>query len=171
MESNKLTVEEFARKNIGKSFKTFDKDYIIPFKTEAMIVGYSSFKQLLICSVTECGGWRRFDEDDILLVHSPLSYSYFYIAHTELIAKNFMITIEQICSLNLGKEIDYYRDYKVMVVGYNKRFNFIICSCTKNDGWTEMIDSDTILIQSPLNVSFFYITPKYEYYRMQLQLP
>ena len=30
MESNKLTVEEFARKNIGKSFKTFDKDYIIP---------------------------------------------------------------------------------------------------------------------------------------------
>ena len=82
-----------------------------------------------------------------------------------------MITIEQICSLNLGKEIDYYRDYKVMVVGYNKRFNFIICSCTKNDCWTEMIDSDTILIQSPLNVSFFYITPKYEYYRMQLQLP
>lgn len=67
MESNKLTVEEFARKNIGKSFK-----------------------QLLICSVTECGGWRRFDEDDILLVHSPLSYSYFYIAHTELIAKNLL---------------------------------------------------------------------------------
>lgn len=89
-----------------------------------------------------------------------------------------MITIEQICSLNLGKEIDYYRDYKgmvvgykVMVVGYNKRFNFIICSCTKDGGWTEMIDSDTILIQSSLNVSFFYIIPKYEYYRMQLQLP
>lgn len=60
MESNKLTVEEFARKNIGKSFKT-----------EAMIVGYSSFKQLLICSVTECCGC-------------------FYIAHTELIAKNLL---------------------------------------------------------------------------------
>lgn len=73
MESNKLTVEEFARKNIGKSFKTFD--------------------------------------------------------------------------------------------------NFIICSSTKDDGWNELIDSDIILIQSPLNVSFFYITPKYEYYRMQLQLP
>ena len=43
MESNKLTVEEFARNNLGKSFKTFDKDYIIPFETEAMIVGYSSF--------------------------------------------------------------------------------------------------------------------------------
>lgn len=81
-----------------------------------------------------------------------------------------MINAEQICSLNLGKEINY-GDYKVMVVGYNKRFNFIICSCTKKDGWTEMIDSDTILIQSPLNVSFFYITPRYEYYRMQLQLP
>lgn len=93
MESNKLTVEEFARKNIGKSFKTFDKDYIIPFETEAMIVGYSSFKQLLICSVTECGGWN------------------------------------------------------------------------------ELIDSDIILIQSPLNVSFFYIAPNYEHYRMQLQLP
>ena len=90
MESNKLTVEEFARKNIGKSFKTFDKDYIVPFETEAMIVGYSSFKQLLICSVTEYGGWRRFDEDDILLVHSPLSYSYFYMVHTELIAKNLL---------------------------------------------------------------------------------
>ena len=37
--------------------------------------------------------------------------------------------------------------------------------------FARMIDSDTILIQSPLNVSFFYITPKYEYYRMQLQLP
>lgn len=81
-----------------------------------------------------------------------------------------MINAEKICSLNLGKEINY-RDYKVMVVDYNKRFNFIICSCTKNDGWTEMIDSDTILIQSPLNVSFFYITLEYEYYRMQLQLP
>lgn len=91
MESNKLTVEEFARKNIGKSFKTFDKRLYYSFwKTEAMIVGYSSFKQLLICSVTECGGWRRFDEDDILLVHSPLNYSYFYIAHTELIAKNLL---------------------------------------------------------------------------------
>lgn len=77
-------------KNIGKSFKTFDKDYIIPFEAEAMIVGYSSFKQLLICSVTECGGWRRFDEDDILLVHSLLNYSYFYMAHTELIAKNLL---------------------------------------------------------------------------------
>lgn len=83
MESNKLTVEEFARNNLGKSFKTFDKDYIIPFETEAMIVGYSSFKQLLICSVTECGGWRRFDEDDILLVHSPLNVS-FSILHRNM---------------------------------------------------------------------------------------
>lgn len=82
-----------------------------------------------------------------------------------------MITIEQICSLNLGKEIDYYRDYKVMVVGYNTEYNFIICSSTKDDGWNELIDSDIILIQSPLNVSFFYIAPNYEHYRMQLQLP
>lgn len=90
MESNELTVEEFARKNIGKSFKTFYKDCIIPPETEAMIVGYSSSKQLLICSVTECAGWRNFDEDDILLVHSPLSYSYFYIACIELTAKNLL---------------------------------------------------------------------------------
>ena len=90
MKSNKLTVEEFARKNIGKSFKTFDKDYIIPIEIEAMIVGYSSFKQFLICSVTEFGGWRRFDEDDILLVHSPLNYSYFYITNIELIARNLL---------------------------------------------------------------------------------
>lgn len=89
MKSNKLTVEEFARKNIGKSFKTFNKDYIIP-DIEAMIVGYSSFKQLLICSVTEFCGWRHFDEDDILLVHSPLNYSYFYISHAELITRNLL---------------------------------------------------------------------------------
>ena len=82
-----------------------------------------------------------------------------------------MITIEQICSLNLGKKIDYHKNWKGMIVGYNTQFNFIICASTKNNGWTEMIDSDTILIQSPLNVSFFYITPKYEYYRTQLQLP
>ena len=64
-----------------------------------------------------------------------------------------MINVEQICSLNLGKEIDY-GDHKVIV-----------------DGWNELIDSDIILIQSPLNVSFFYIAPNYEHYRMQLQLP
>lgn len=81
-----------------------------------------------------------------------------------------MITIEQICSLNLGKEIDY-GDRKIIVVGYNTEYNFIICSSTKDDGWNELIDSDIILIQSSLNVSFFYIEPRYEYYRMQLQLP
>lgn len=81
-----------------------------------------------------------------------------------------MINVEQICSLNLGKEIDY-GDRKVIVAGYNTEYNFIICSSTKDDGWNELIDSDIILIQSPLNVSFFYIAPNYEYYRMQLQLP
>ena len=81
-----------------------------------------------------------------------------------------MINVEQICSLNLGKEIDY-GDRKVIVVGYNTEYNFIICSSTKDDGWNELIDSDIILIQSLLNVSFFYIAPNYEYYRMQLQLP
>lgn len=81
-----------------------------------------------------------------------------------------MINVEQICSLNLGKEIDY-GDRKVIVVGYNTEYNFIICSSTKDDGWNELIDSDIILIQSPLNVSFFYIAPNYEYYQMQLQLP
>lgn len=81
-----------------------------------------------------------------------------------------MINIEQICSLNLGKEIDH-GDHEVIIVGYNAEYDFIICSSTKDDGWNELIDSDIILIQSPLNVSFFYIAPNYEHYRMQLQLP
>lgn len=81
-----------------------------------------------------------------------------------------MINVEQICSLNLGKEIEY-GDRKVMIVGYNTQYNFIIVSSIKDDGWNELIDSDIILIQSPLNVSFFYIAPNYEHYRMQLQLP
>ena len=81
-----------------------------------------------------------------------------------------MINVEQICSLNLGKEIEY-EDRKVMIVGYNTQYNFIIVSSIKDDGWNETIDSDIILIQSPLNVSFFYFVPNYEHYRMQLQLP
>lgn len=44
-----------------------------------------------------------------------------------------MINVEQICSLNLGKEIDY-GDRKVMIVGYNTQYNFIIVSSIKDDG-------------------------------------
>lgn len=90
MESNKLTAEEFAHKNLGKSFKIFDGNCIIPSGTEAMIVGYNSSNKLIICSITGCTGWRYFDEDDILLVHSPLSYSYFYISSRELINRNLL---------------------------------------------------------------------------------
>ena len=61
MESNKLTVEEFARKNLGKSFITFNKNHInVPFGVEAMIVGYNHYLNLIICSMTECSGWHHF---------------------------------------------------------------------------------------------------------------
>lgn len=92
MESNKLTVEEFARKNLGKSFITFDKNNTnVPFGVEAMIVGYNHYLNLIICSMTECSGWHRFwDEEEVLLLHSPLNYSYFYMDHHELIDRNLL---------------------------------------------------------------------------------
>lgn len=92
MESNKLTVEEFVRKNLGKSFITFDKDNIhVPVEVEAIIVGYNHHLNLVICSMTECTGWHHFwDEEEVLLLHSPLNYSYFYIDHRELIAKDLL---------------------------------------------------------------------------------
>lgn len=92
MESNKLTAEEFVRKNLGKSFITFDKNNSnVPVGVEAMIVGYNHYLNFVICSMTECSGWNHFwDEEEVLLIHSPLNYSYFYMAHTELIAKNLL---------------------------------------------------------------------------------
>ncbi len=92
MESNKLTVEEFARKNLGKSFITFDKNHTnVPFGVEAMIVGYNHYFDLIICSMTECSGWNHFwNEEEVLLLHSPLNYSYFYMDHHELIARNLL---------------------------------------------------------------------------------
>lgn len=92
MESNKLTVEEFARKNLGKSFITFNKNCInVPFGVEAMIVGYNHYLNLIICSMTECSGWHHFwDEEEVFLLHSPLNYSYFYMDHHELIDRNLL---------------------------------------------------------------------------------
>lgn len=92
MESNKLTAEEFVRKNLGKSFITFNKNCInVPFGVEAMIVGYNHYFNLIICSMTEYSGWHHFwDEEEVFLVHSPLNYSYFYMDHHELIDRNLL---------------------------------------------------------------------------------
>lgn len=92
MESNKLTAEEFARKNLGKSFIIFNKSHTnVPFGVEAMIVGYNHYLNLIICSMTECFGWHHFwDKEEVLLLHSPLNYSYFYMDHHELIDRNLL---------------------------------------------------------------------------------
>lgn len=84
MKINKVSVEEFARNNIGKSFITFDKDYRIREGIEAMIVGYNSYHNFLICSIDELDGWRNLWENDILIIHSPLNISYYYMTVEEI---------------------------------------------------------------------------------------
>lgn len=91
MESNKLTVEEFVRKNLGKSFITFDKNNSnVPVGVEAMIVGYNHYLNFVICSMTECTGWHHFWNEEEVFLHSPLNYSYFYVDHRELIDRNLL---------------------------------------------------------------------------------
>lgn len=74
-----------------------------------------------------------------------------------------MIDTKALCLLNLGKEIEFEENYKVMIVGYDEYNNILIASSTENYGWTEVYDDDHILISSPLNVSYFYINPKNRY--------
>ena len=79
-----------------------------------------------------------------------------------------MIDTKAICLLNLGREIEYDEDYKVMIVGYNEEDKFLIVSSSEKYGWTEVLNKDHILINSPLNVSYFYIDLTNRYWRFQL---
>lgn len=67
--------------------------------------------------------------------------------------------IKQICIDNLGKEIQY-EEYKAMIIGYNKEMGFLIASLTNDYGFTEISDDDTILLNSPLNVTYVLIIPE-----------
>ena len=75
--------------------------------------------------------------------------------------------IEKICIVNLGKEIMYGK-FKGMIVGYNTALEYLIISFTDDYGWNFLIDTDIILLNSPLNHSYVLANPKY--YKEQLIL-
>lgn len=75
--------------------------------------------------------------------------------------------IEKICIANLGKEIMYGR-FKGMIVGYDNILEYLIISFTNDYGWNSLINSNVILLNSPLNHSYLLINP--DYYKRQLVL-
>lgn len=62
---------------------------------------------------------------------------------------------------NLGKEIrnQLNNNYCGMIIGYDSimNSNFIIVSRVDDKGWHELEEHDIILLNSPLNVSYWYI--------------
>ena len=75
--------------------------------------------------------------------------------------------IEKICINNLGKEIMYGR-FKGMIVGYDTILKYLIISFTDNYGSDFSIDSNIILLNSPLNHSYVLVNPKH--YKEELVL-
>lgn len=65
---------------------------------------------------------------------------------------------EEFCLNNLGKEFFLEElDQFVMIVGYC--LERLIVSLTTDDGWKDTgFHGDTMLISSPLNVSFWYVS-------------
>lgn len=59
--------------------------------------------------------------------------------------------------LTFSKDVDSYRQ-EGMVVGFNAKMQFLICSTNSSEGWKSINKEDVLLIDSPLNTSFFYIT-------------
>lgn len=75
--------------------------------------------------------------------------------------------IEKICINNLGKEIILDK-VKGMIIGYNTILEYLIISFTDNYGSDFSIDSNIILLNSPLNRSYVLVNPKH--YKEQLVL-
>lgn len=75
--------------------------------------------------------------------------------------------IEKICINNLGKEIIFDK-VKGMIIGYNTILEYLIISFTDNYGFDFSIDSNIILLNSPLNHSYVLVNPKH--YKEQLVL-
>lgn len=75
--------------------------------------------------------------------------------------------IRKVCINNLGKEVNY-DSFKGMVVGYNILLECLIISFTDNYGSDFSIDSNIILLNSPLNHSYVLVNPKH--YKEQLIL-
>lgn len=75
--------------------------------------------------------------------------------------------IEKICINNLRKEIILDK-VKGMIIGYNTILEYLIISFTDNYGSDFSIDSNIILLNSPLNHSYVLVNPKH--YKEQLVL-
>lgn len=75
--------------------------------------------------------------------------------------------IEKICINNLGKEIILDK-VKGMIIGHNTILEYLIISFTDNYGSDFSIDSNIILLNSPLNHSYVLVNPKH--YKEQLVL-
>ncbi len=63
--------------------------------------------------------------------------------------------------MNLGKEIVVKSGRKAMIVGYSIFLESLIVSYTADVGFKKLTGSDTILLRSPLNVSYGYASLKY----------
>lgn len=73
-----MDVKEFAIANLGKTVSWGSA--IIRSFPESMIVGYSELQEAIIVSFTCNMGWDYEEEDgDIILLHSPLNVSFWYI--------------------------------------------------------------------------------------------
>lgn len=69
-----MDVKEFAIANLGKTVR-WRKEFV-----EGMIVGYNIEKEAIIVSFAYNLGWDYEEEDgDIILLHSPLNVSFWYI--------------------------------------------------------------------------------------------
>lgn len=73
-----MDVKEFAIANLGKTVRW--QRFIIRPLPEGMIVGYNELQEAIIVSFTCNTGWDYEEEDgDIILLHSPLNVSFWYI--------------------------------------------------------------------------------------------
>lgn len=76
--------------------------------------------------------------------------------------------VKEFAISNLGKSIEqeelYYSD-KGMVVGYFEPEDAVIISFPDDRGWGHLYSEDTILLHSPLNMTYLYMYlddfPKY----------
>lgn len=74
-----MDVKEFAIANLGKTVIWNYSSYY-PY-SNGMIVGYSKLQEAVIVSFTNEDGWSKEadEEEDIILLHSPLNVSLWYI--------------------------------------------------------------------------------------------
>lgn len=75
-------VEKFARKNLGK-----ETEYKFGHLKSGMIVGYNVKGRAIIVSFTDNTSWSDLDEDDIILLRSPLNMSYEYVSFGDSLLK------------------------------------------------------------------------------------